>query len=441
MALPKILTDTLADGADINLGPSQVNDWTDSLLDVLGLDKTTSYTEVQMLNREADAGVEGGFPALDADALVPLANLPDVLTGKDADTLDGSHALVEAPAVADPPDEVGAIPVTDPTTGFIDVAYLKMGHTTDNSGIDADAVDDYHATKTPAANCIPVAGADGVVDPGFLGASPTPAPNVLVMAGSGLLGTIDNGFIDTATLVPENAVNADTVDDAHASATPTASTIPIADANNKLANGWLKTGTGNGIDADKVDGAHAAAVSGGASGIIPISGAGGKLDSSFLPSAATMCVKASKPLSSDEVKLDVGPNAIGGMGIDLPTEDYDPNSMHSGTDGFFTVPTGGGGKWAVSAGVAVYLMAGVSATVHLEIRVNSAALDPPISVAVYNASWPTLAKATSQRLAVTGDVVVADGQTISIYLSMRAFASGTTASFHSAWLSAHRITA
>ena len=38
------------------------------------------------------------------------------------------------------------------------------------------------------------------------------------------------------------------------STTPTANFIPIADALGKLANGWLNTGSGNGLDADKLDG-------------------------------------------------------------------------------------------------------------------------------------------------------------------------------------------
>lgn len=43
-------------------------------------------------------------------------------------------------------------------------------------------------------------------------------------------------------------------DPANATATPTASKIPIADGGGKLANGWLNTGSGNGLDADKLDG-------------------------------------------------------------------------------------------------------------------------------------------------------------------------------------------
>ncbi|MEM5784999.1 MAG: hypothetical protein QW469_00470 [Candidatus Aenigmatarchaeota archaeon] len=39
--------------------------------------------------------------------------------------------------------------------------------------------------------------------------------------------------------------------------TPTASSIPKADTNGKIDNGWLNTGTGNGLDADTIDGKHA----------------------------------------------------------------------------------------------------------------------------------------------------------------------------------------
>jgi hypothetical protein len=43
--------------------------------------------------------------------------------------------------------------------------------------------------------------------------------------------------------------------------TPTASAVPKANGSNKIANGWLNTGSGNGLDADTVDGSHASAFS------------------------------------------------------------------------------------------------------------------------------------------------------------------------------------
>lgn len=39
-------------------------------------------------------------------------------------------------------------------------------------------------------------------------------------------------------------------------ATPAAGSIPLSDGSNKIDNGWLNTGSGNGIDADTVDGLH-----------------------------------------------------------------------------------------------------------------------------------------------------------------------------------------
>jgi len=44
------------------------------------------------------------------------------------------------------------------------------------------------------------------------------------------------------------------------SATPAATTIPLADAAGKIALGWLLTGPGNGLDADTLDGKHASAL-------------------------------------------------------------------------------------------------------------------------------------------------------------------------------------
>lgn len=45
-------------------------------------------------------------------------------------------------------------------------------------------------------------------------------------------------------------------DPANATATPTADKIVKANGSGKIANGWLNTGTGNGIDADQLDGQH-----------------------------------------------------------------------------------------------------------------------------------------------------------------------------------------
>jgi hypothetical protein len=50
--------------------------------------------EVKLDTREAVAnkGIASGYASLDASTLVPLAQIPTTLTGKDADTVDTSHA-------------------------------------------------------------------------------------------------------------------------------------------------------------------------------------------------------------------------------------------------------------------------------------------------------------------------------------------------------------
>lgn len=45
-------------------------------------------------------------------------------------------------------------------------------------------------------------------------------------------------------------------DPANAQTTAAASKIPLADGSGKIANGWLNTGSGNGLDADQLDGQH-----------------------------------------------------------------------------------------------------------------------------------------------------------------------------------------
>lgn len=67
-------------------------------------------------------------------------------------------------------------------------------------------------------------------------ASTTPTASYIPIANAS--NKIDNGWLK-------------------ASATPTANYIPVANASNKIDNGWLKTGSGNGLDADKLDGLHA----------------------------------------------------------------------------------------------------------------------------------------------------------------------------------------
>ena len=63
-------------------------------------------------------------------------------------------------------------------------------------------------------------------------------------------------WVDADELIPQGSgsgLDADKVDGADASATPTANTIPIADANGFL-NSWINQGAGSGLDADLIRG-------------------------------------------------------------------------------------------------------------------------------------------------------------------------------------------
>jgi hypothetical protein len=54
--------------------------------------------------------------------------------------------------------------------------------------------------------------------------------------------------LNASSLVVQNPANAQT--------TPAADKIPLANGSGKIDNGWLNTGTGNGLDADTLDGQH-----------------------------------------------------------------------------------------------------------------------------------------------------------------------------------------
>jgi len=118
------------------------------------------------------------------------------------------------------------------TKGQCDAAYVPLVNYTaadvlskiktvdgSTSGLDADVVDSFHASKTPAANTIPVSETDG---------------------------KINNAWINLTGL------DADKVDGKHASEFQLA--MSDTDVLNKIKN---VDGTGSGLDADTVDGKHA----------------------------------------------------------------------------------------------------------------------------------------------------------------------------------------
>jgi len=125
----------------------------------------------------------------------------------------------------------------DPTTFIVKRALQSdtaLNANTASSAQNADKVDGYHASQTPAPNTIPVAGDNGKISIGWLNASKTPAPNTIPVAG-------DNGkiSIDWLPLGIGSNLNADKVDGFHASQTPTANTIPVADNSGKLLRDWI----------------------------------------------------------------------------------------------------------------------------------------------------------------------------------------------------------
>jgi len=163
------------------------------------------------LNTNLNADMVDGYNAGNLSGQVPVSN-GTLNTNLNADMLDGYHASATATA--------STIPVSD-STGKINNAWLNTGS---GNGIDADMIDGYHAGNS-----------------------------------SGQV-SVNNGTLNTN-------LNADMLDGYHATATATASTIPVSSSTGKLSNAWLNTGSGNGIDADMLDGYHA----GNSSGQVPIS--------------------------------------------------------------------------------------------------------------------------------------------------------------------------
>lgn len=124
-------------------------------------------------------------------------------------------------------------------------AILTHDHAATYLGLTAQAADSHkvdgaHASATPTASYIPIAGAGGKLAVGWV---PDLSGTYLPLHGCADNATNAGyasiaGVAAGATLADE-AVSSRTVDGAHASVTPTPSTIPIADATGKLAVGWM----------------------------------------------------------------------------------------------------------------------------------------------------------------------------------------------------------
>jgi hypothetical protein len=162
------------------------------------------------LEKIANKGVANGYAELDGNALILLSRIPDVLTGKDADTVDGQHGSyylaranhtgTQAPSTISPqgsdsgldadeldgqdgsyylnrtnhtgtqppntisPQGSGSGLDADMTDGLHvgnSSGQIPVSNGTRCTGLNADMTDGFHASQTPGANQIPVLGASG----------------------------------------------------------------------------------------------------------------------------------------------------------------------------------------------------------------------------------------------------------------------------------------
>lgn len=113
-----------------------------------------------------------------------------------------------------------------------------------------NGLDDYYdfngtlGDPNPSTDYIPVADFTQTLQPN-LNAQILEGKRIVSSGGDiPLIGNVNPGL------------NADTLDTWHSGSSPAMNTIPVSDVTAKIDNGWLKTGSGNGIDADMVDAFH-----------------------------------------------------------------------------------------------------------------------------------------------------------------------------------------
>jgi hypothetical protein len=265
---------------------------TGTLVTSLNADKIDGF-EGADLEKVVNKGVANGYAPLDANAKLPLTYLPSHThspsqitpqgsgSGLDADTLDGQHAS----------------------------AFAAATHTHDASAITSGRLSASRLPTSPNANrflVVRTANSDPTYD--TIQASDLPAhthsPSQITPQGSG------------------SGLDADTVDGQHASAfapashthtksqitdletittTPTANAVPKADANGKIALGWIPQGSGSNLDADKLDGLDSTAFErvankGVANGYAPLD-ANAKLPTTHLPSHSHQSSEVDMPVT------------------------------------------------------------------------------------------------------------------------------------------------
>lgn len=85
----------------------------------------------------------------------------------------------------------------------------------------------------------------------------TAAASTKKLSWSNLKATLKTYFDTLYAAISHTHTKANITDLETITPTPTANAVPKANALNKIDNGWLNTGSGNGLDADTVDGKHA----------------------------------------------------------------------------------------------------------------------------------------------------------------------------------------
>jgi hypothetical protein len=149
-------------------------------------------------------------------------------------------------------------------------------------------------------------------------ASQTPTADTIPVADS--TGKIDSGWLPST-------LDADTVDTYHASQTPAPNTIPVANATGKISPEWIGV-----IDADKVDGFHASITP--APNTIPVADANGKIDSGWITSSGATATVVHVPNGSFE--FDTDNNGI--------PDNWEITLYQNGSGGFYTTAPAHGAK-------------------------------------------------------------------------------------------------
>ena len=183
------------------------------------------------LEKIANKGVANGYAELDGNALILLSRIPNVLTGKDADTLDGQHGSyylaranhtgTQAPSTISPQGS-GSNLDADKVDGYDagnNSGQVAVSNGTLCTNLNADMTDGFHAGNGVGQIA---------VSNGFI-CSSLNADKV-----DGFHAGNNSGQIAVSNGTVCSNLNADMVDGFHASQSPSANQIPVLDASGNL---------------------------------------------------------------------------------------------------------------------------------------------------------------------------------------------------------------